>query len=187
LRGREANLWRLLGRDLSTAQRARLESLLSIPEGSCNSFLDQLRSVQDERTSAVVGDWALEVNPGFRHCGTGGSAGSSLKDCPFPTTAKVAAIGRLPSARRIAVLVAFVVHFAAVLIIMARFETMSHSPANSSFRNLVAATYRIPNSVDLLHPSHDRGKFFTAISHGQTAIVGLWDGCVGKSLAHFRA
>jgi hypothetical protein len=113
LRGRvEAHLWRLLGRDLSSTQRARLESLLTVPEGSRTSLLDQLRS-GPYRISAPAISQAIRRLQAIRDFDIAPPTAARVPPgriaalARFAATAKVTAIARLPSTRRIAVLVAF--------------------------------------------------------------------------------
>ena len=114
LRGRMENrLWRSLGRGTTAEQRARLEGLLTVPEGSRASGLERLRlspiSVSGpalvralERLQDVRG---LEIRlPATVHVAPTRLASLAR----FAGAAKVTSIIRLAPARRLATLVAFV-------------------------------------------------------------------------------
>jgi len=108
----EARLYRLLGRGITTAQQALLEDLLTVPEGSRTSRLDQLRSGPSTVSgpSLVLALGRLQT---VRDLGI--SLGAAAQVPPnriaslarFASTAKVTAINRLPQERRLATLVAF--------------------------------------------------------------------------------
>ena len=113
LRSRVENrLWRSLGRGISSEQQARLENLLVIPEGSRNSLLDRLRT-GPVRISGLSLVQALLRLQSVRELGiklpTVHIPMSRLAALArYASTAKVSAILRLPSPRRLAMLVAFV-------------------------------------------------------------------------------
>jgi TnpA family transposase len=108
----ESRLWRLLARDVSDVQRQRLDELLAPAEGGRQSRLDQLRK-GPVRVSAPALVHALQRVETVR------GLGIKLSDIHVPpsriaalarfaSTVKVSAVARLPEARRIATLVAFV-------------------------------------------------------------------------------
>lgn len=108
----ESRLWRLLARDVSDAQRQRLDELLAPVEGGRQSWLDRLRK-GPVRVSAPALVQALQRIETVR------GLGIKLPSTPVPpsriaalarfaNTVKVSAVARLPDARRIATLVAFV-------------------------------------------------------------------------------
>ena len=108
----QACLWRLLGRDVTNGQLARLDALLKVPQGSRFSPLDRLRAgpVSVSSPSLVA---ALQRLQAVRELGIALPAArvppSRLASLArFAGAAKVSAMGRLPPARRIATLVAFV-------------------------------------------------------------------------------
>lgn len=108
----EARLWQLLGRDVTSEQQARLDALLKVPQGSRFSPLDRLRAgpVSVSSPSLVA---ALQRLQAVRELGIALPAArvppSRLASLArFAGAAKVSAMGRLPPARRIATLVAFV-------------------------------------------------------------------------------
>jgi TnpA family transposase len=109
----EARLWRLLGRDISAEQRQRLEHLLSVPEGSRISLLDQLRS-GPFRESAPALSRAIGRLQSVRELGVALPTAAHIpwgriaSLARFAVTAKVSVISRLPQPRRLATLVAFV-------------------------------------------------------------------------------
>ena len=108
----ESRLWRLLVRDVTDAQRRRLDELLTPAEGSRQSWLDRLRKgpVRVGAPALVQALSRIETVRGL---------GIKLPDARVPSsriaalarfanTVKVSAVARLPDARRIATLVAFV-------------------------------------------------------------------------------
>ncbi|MFH0928111.1 MAG: Tn3 family transposase [bacterium] len=110
----ETRLWRFLGQSLSEEQKQRLEALLTIPEGSRRSSqLDQLRSgpvmisgpslVKALERLQTVRDLGITMPPVTR---IPPSRITAL--ARFANTAKVTAIIRLPTDRRMATLVAFI-------------------------------------------------------------------------------
>ena len=108
----ESRLWRLLARGVAEEQRGRLEQLLAPSEGSRQSLLDQLRKgpVRVSGPSLVQALLRIETVRGL------GIKLPAARVPPsriaalarFATTARVSAVARLPLARRIATLVAFV-------------------------------------------------------------------------------
>ena len=113
LRGRvDERLWKLLCRDVTAEQRSRLEELLTVPPESRRSWLDKLRA-GPVRVSGRALVYAVRRLQTVRDLGIK----LSTTDVPpsrlaslarFAGTAKVTAISRLPSVRRLATLVAFV-------------------------------------------------------------------------------
>ena len=108
----ESRLWRLLARDISDAQRQRLGELLTPVEGSRQSWFDQLRK-GPVRVSAPALVHALQRietvrSLGIKLPGTHVPPSRIAALARFANTVKVSAVARLPDARRIATLVAFV-------------------------------------------------------------------------------
>lgn len=109
----EMRLWRLLIAGVTPSQQAQLEDLLLATEGSRNSQLDQLRK-GPTRVSGPSLVHALLRLQSIRDLGialpaVGKIASSRLAALArFASTSKVTAITRLPDARRLATLVAFV-------------------------------------------------------------------------------
>jgi len=109
----EEHLWRRLGTSLSDEQRERLERLLTVPAGSRNSHLDQLRSgpirvsgpslIQALARLQVVRELGIEL-PTVAHL----PASRVTALARFAGAAKASAVSRLPDIRRLATLVAFV-------------------------------------------------------------------------------
>ncbi|KZC17191.1 MULTISPECIES: Tn3 family transposase [Rhodanobacter] len=109
----EEHLWRRLGTSLSDEQRERLERLLTVPAGSRNSHLDQLRSgpvrvsgpslIQALTRLQVVRELGIEL-PTVAHL----PASRVTALARFAGAAKASAVSRLPDIRRLATLVAFV-------------------------------------------------------------------------------
>jgi TnpA family transposase len=108
----ESRLWRLLVCGVTDAQGQRLDDLLKPVEGSRQSWLDRLRKgpVRVSAPSLVLALQRIETVRGL---------GIKLPGAPVPpsriaalarfaSTVKVSALARLPDARRIATLVAFV-------------------------------------------------------------------------------
>ncbi|MGH8141515.1 MAG: Tn3 family transposase [Steroidobacteraceae bacterium] len=109
----EERLWTLLGRDITEAQQSRLEALLHVPDGARVSELDELRTgpvvvsspalvralerLKSVRSLGIVIPQAARIPP---------SRIASL--ARFADKAKASAVLRLPKARRLATLVAFV-------------------------------------------------------------------------------
>jgi TnpA family transposase len=108
----ESRLWQLLARDLSDVQRQHLDDLLTPVEGSRQSWLDRLRK-GPVRVSAPALVQALRRIETVRHLGirlprTQVAPSRIAALARFANTVKVSAVARLPDARRIATLVAFV-------------------------------------------------------------------------------
>lgn len=110
----ENRLWRMLGRCITEEQRARLENLLTIPEGSNRgSLFDKLRlgAVRVSGPALVkallriktIQDLGISL-PNVEHIPQSRLAAIAR----FTSTAKVTAISRLPPLRRLATLVAFI-------------------------------------------------------------------------------
>lgn len=109
----EARLWRILGKAITPEGRSRLEDLLRVPEGGRNSWLDRLRR-GPVRVSAPALVRAIARLQSVRDLGiklptTAHIPPSRLASLArFANNAKVTAVARLPSARRLATLIAFV-------------------------------------------------------------------------------
>ena len=108
----ESRLWRLLVRDVTDAQRRRLDELLMPAEGSRQSWLDRLRK-GPVRVSSPALVHALRRIETVRGLGIKLPASHVPPSriaalARFANTVKVSAVARLPDARRIATLVAFV-------------------------------------------------------------------------------
>lgn len=108
----ESRLYRLLVRDVSDAQRRRLDELLLPAEGGRQSRLEQLRK-GPVRVSGPALVQALHRIETVRGLGVKLSAGRVPPTriaalARFASTVKVSAVARLPHERRIATLVAFV-------------------------------------------------------------------------------
>ena len=109
----EQRLWRFLKQGITSGQRANLEALLTVPEGSRVSLLERLRSGPHRVSSrALVG--SIRRLQSIRDLGitlppTALVPPSRLVALGrFAMKAKVSAITRLPAARRLATLIAFV-------------------------------------------------------------------------------
>ena len=107
----ETRLWLRLGRDVTAAQRAKLDELLVTAEGSRYSRLDQLRKGPVSVSAPALVRALIRVE-NVRSLGIK----LSVKNVPqsriaalarFANTVRVTALSRLPSQRRIATLVAF--------------------------------------------------------------------------------
>jgi len=108
----ELRLWRLLVRDVTDAQRRRLDELLTPAEGSRQSWLDRLRK-GPVRVSSPALVQALRRIETVRGLGirlpTAHVPPSRIAALArFASTVKVSAVARLPVERRLATLVAFV-------------------------------------------------------------------------------
>ncbi len=109
----EARLWRLLARGVTDEQRSKLESLLTIAEGSRQLWLDKLRK-GPVRVSAPALVRALQRVETIRELGITLPAAAHIPRsrlaalARFAGTVKVTVLNRLPPARQLAVLVAFV-------------------------------------------------------------------------------
>jgi TnpA family transposase len=108
----ESRLWRLLVRDVTDEQRRGLDELLTLAEGSRQSWLDRLRKGPVRVSGPALVQALLRIE-------TVRSLGIKLPAAHVPpsriaalarfaNTVKVSAVARLPEARRIATLVAFV-------------------------------------------------------------------------------
>ncbi len=108
----ESRLWRLLVRGVTAAQRQRLDDLLKPAEGSRQSWLDRLRKgpVRVSAPALVLALLRIETvrGLGIRLPGTHVPPSRIAALARFASTVKVSAVARLPEARRIATLVAFV-------------------------------------------------------------------------------
>ncbi|MXV13549.1 Tn3 family transposase, partial [Xanthomonas sp. LMG 8992] len=108
----ESRLWRLLVRGVTDAQRQRLEDLLKPAEGSRQSWLDRLRKgpVRVSAPALVMALLRIETvrDLGIKLPGTHVPPSRIAALARFASTVKVSAVARLPEARRIATLVAFV-------------------------------------------------------------------------------
>ncbi|NEK75055.1 MAG: DUF4158 domain-containing protein, partial [Xanthomonas euvesicatoria] len=108
----ESRLWRLLVRGVTVAQRQRLEDLLKPAEGSRQSWLDRLRKgpVRVSAPALVMALLRIETvrDLGIKLPGTHVPPSRIAALARFASTVKVSAVARLPEARRIATLVAFV-------------------------------------------------------------------------------
>jgi len=109
----EGRLWRSLARGLTQGQRAQLNQLLTIPEGGRYSQLDQLRS-GPARISSPALRVAVSRLQSVRELGITLPASARIPFgkiatlARFANRAKAQAIGRMPTARRLATLAAFV-------------------------------------------------------------------------------
>jgi len=108
----ESRLWRLLVRGVTAEQRQRLDDLLKPAEGSRQSWLDRLRKgpVRVSAPALVLALLRIETvrGLGIRLPGTHVPPSRIAALARFASTVKVSAVARLPEARRIATLVAFV-------------------------------------------------------------------------------
>lgn len=108
----EQNLWKMLTRSISHEQKLKLETLLSVPEGSNLSWLDQMRS----GATHVSGPSLVRTLERLDMIRSYGVTLPSFTSIPatrisalaqFATRAKITAISRLPQQRRLATLAAF--------------------------------------------------------------------------------
>lgn len=108
----ESRLWRLLVCNVTDAQRQRLNDLLKPAEGSHQSWLDRLRKgpVRVSAPALVRALQRIETvrGLGIKLPGTHVPPSRIAALARFARTVKVSAVARLPDARRIATLVAFV-------------------------------------------------------------------------------
>lgn len=108
----ESRLWRLLVCGVTDAQGQRLDDLLKPVEGSRQSWLDRLRKgpVRVSAPSLVLALQRIETvrGQGIKLPGTPVPPSRIAALARFASTVKVSALARLPDARRIATLVAFV-------------------------------------------------------------------------------
>ncbi len=108
----EIQLYHLLGKGVTTGQQALLHDLLTVPEGSRTSRLDQLRSGPFTVSGSSLVH-ALHRLQTVRNLGI--SLPAAVRIPPnriaslarFASTARVTALNRLPPERRLATLVAF--------------------------------------------------------------------------------
>lgn len=109
----EQHVWRLLGRGVSPESRAKLEALLAVPENQRQSWFDQLR-----KGPVTMGGpsllRALERLRRIRGHGIALPAAAGVIPASrlsalarFALRARATAVSRLPEARRLAVMVAF--------------------------------------------------------------------------------
>ncbi|MBU2808928.1 Tn3 family transposase [Acidithiobacillus ferrooxidans F221] len=107
----ESRLWRLLVRGVTAEQQQRLDDLLKPAEGSRQSWLDRLRKgpVRVSAPALVLALLRIETvrGLGIKLPGTHVPPSRIAALARFASTVKVSAVARLPEARRIATLVAF--------------------------------------------------------------------------------
>ena len=108
----EERLWRRLGRGITHEQHARLDDLLTVPALGRSSWLDRLRSgpVRVSGRALVLAIHRLQSvrDLGIKLPAAAVPPSRLASLARFAGAAKVTAIARLPSARRLATLVAFV-------------------------------------------------------------------------------
>lgn len=108
----EARLWRLLGCHIDADRQARLEALLTVPQGGRYSPLDRLRtgpvSVSSQSLTAALRRLQAVRALGITLPAATVPPSRLASLARFAGAAKVSAITRLPPARRLATLVAFV-------------------------------------------------------------------------------
>ena len=108
----EHRLWHRLGEGITNEQQTRLEDLLTVPPQGRSSWLDTLRSgpVRVSGRSLVDSIHRLQAvrDLDIKLPATGVPPSRLTSLARFAGTAKVTAISKLPSARRLATLVAFV-------------------------------------------------------------------------------
>jgi TnpA family transposase len=108
----ESRLWRLLVRGVTAEQQQRLDDLLKPAEDSRQSWLDRLRKgpVRVSAPALVLALLRIETvrGLGIKLPGTHVPPSRIAALARFASTVKVSAVARLPQARRIATLVAFV-------------------------------------------------------------------------------
>lgn len=108
----ESRLWSLLVRGVTAEQQQRLDNLLKPAEGSRQSWLDRLRKgpVRVSAPALVMALLRIETvrGLGIKLPGTHVPPSRIAALARFASTVKVSAVARLPEARRIATLVAFV-------------------------------------------------------------------------------
>lgn len=108
----EKRVWRLLGQGISEESQRKLEALLAVPEGSHRSWFDQLRKGPTNISGLALVHALIRLDTVRNHGITLSSAGSvpasriAALAC-FAARAKATAICRLPKARRLATLAAF--------------------------------------------------------------------------------
>lgn len=108
----EARLWRLLGCHIDADRQARLEALLTVPQGGRYSPLDRLRtgpvSVSSQSLTAALRRLQAVRALGITLPAATVPPSRLASLARFAGAAKVSAITRLPPARRLATLVALV-------------------------------------------------------------------------------
>ncbi|MDY7549136.1 Tn3 family transposase [Glaciimonas sp. CA11.2] len=109
----ETRLWRMLAHGLSLEQRMRLDDLLTVPAGNRNSTLDRLRTGPVMVSASALVRALLRIEAiralEIRLPGTAKIPPSRIAALArFANTSKVTVVSRLPEARRMATLVAFV-------------------------------------------------------------------------------
>lgn len=108
----ESRLWRLLTCDVTDAQRQRLDDLLTPVEGSRQSWLDRLRKGPVRVSAPALVQALLRIETirdlGIELPNTKVPPSRIAALARFASTVKVSAVARLPDARRMATLVAFV-------------------------------------------------------------------------------
>ncbi len=108
----EQRVWKLLIKPISYEQKLKLETLLSVPEGSSRSWFDQMRAGPTHISGPSLVR-ALERLDMIRNYGVTFSPSPSIPPnriatlSQFASRAKVTAINRLPQNRRLATLAAF--------------------------------------------------------------------------------
>lgn len=108
----ELRLWRRLTRDVTDVQRQCLDDLLTPVEGSRQSWLDRLRKGPVRVSAPALVQALLRIETirdlGIKLPNTKVPPSRIAALARFASTVKVSAVARLPDARRIATLVAFV-------------------------------------------------------------------------------
>lgn len=114
----EERIYRLLTRTADVATQARLESLLTVPEGGHQSLLDRLRKGPFRRSAPELVR-ALQRVEEVRKLGIEFTASDRLPPgrlqamARFASTARAAVLQRLPESRRLATLIAFAMNLEA--------------------------------------------------------------------------
>jgi TnpA family transposase len=114
----EERIYRLLTRTADSATRARLESLLAVPEGGHQSLLDRLRKGPFRRSAPELVR-ALQRVEEVRKLGIEFTASYRLPPgrlqamARFASTARAAVLQHLPESRRLATLIAFAMNLEA--------------------------------------------------------------------------
>jgi hypothetical protein len=108
----ESRRWRLLTRDVTDGQRQRLDDLLTPVEGSRQSWLDRLRKGPVRVSAPALVQALLRIETirdlEIKLPNTKVPPSRIAALARFTSTVKVSAMARLPDARRMATLVAFV-------------------------------------------------------------------------------
>lgn len=108
----DTRLWRILGQGITEEQRGTLESIMTVPEGCRSSTLDRLRT-GPVRVSGPALVRAIARLQDIRNLGVTMPITKHIPSvrlaalARFAHTAKLTAITRLPTERRLATLVAF--------------------------------------------------------------------------------